>query len=77
LDLQINQDTIPLRIVDFVNGNPAFDQNEDSEEKIVQEIESPKYTILITYVTASGKKEGTKMKVEHYRIKVLVRIKEL
>lgn len=75
LDLKINQDTIPLKIVDFVNANPAFDQNENSGEKITQKIESPKYTILITYITASGEIKEKKKTLERYQIKVLVRIK--
>lgn len=75
LDLQINQETIPLKIVDFVNANPAFDQNENSGEKITQKIESPKYSILITYITVSGEIKGKKKTLDRYQIKVLVRIK--
>lgn len=75
LDLQINQDIIPLRIVDFVNENQGFDQNENSEEKIVQKIESPKYTFLITYITVSGKKDEKKKTLDTYQIKVMIQIK--
>jgi hypothetical protein len=75
LDLQINQDIIPLRIVDFVNENQGFDQNENSEEKIVQKIESPKYTFLITYITVSGKKDEKKKTLDKYQIKVMIQIK--
>lgn len=75
LDLQINQETIPLKIVDFVNANPAFDQNENSGEKITQKIESPKYSVLITYITVSGEIKGKKKTLDRYQIKVLVRIK--
>ena len=75
LDLQINQDIIPLRIVDFVNENQGFDQNENSEEKIVQKIESPKYTVLITYITVSGKKDEKKKTLDTYQIKVMIQIK--
>ncbi|MBP6758403.1 MAG: DUF4153 domain-containing protein [Flavobacterium sp.] len=75
LDLQINQNTIPLKIVDFVNANPAFDQNENSGEKITQKIESPKYSILITYITVSGEIKAKKKTLDRYQIKVLVRIK--
>ena len=75
LDLQINRDIIPLRIVDFVNENQGFDQNENSEEKIVQKIESPKYTFLITYITVSGKKDEKKKTLDTYQIKVMIQIK--
>jgi hypothetical protein len=74
LDLQINQDIIPVKIVDFVNATAAFDQNENPDEKIIQKIESPKYSILITYLTVNGKKEGKKKTLDQYRIKVMVRI---
>ena len=75
LDLQINQDIIPLRIVDFVNENQGFDQNENSEKKIVQKVESPKYTVLITYITVSGKKDEKKKTLDTYQIKVMIQIK--
>ncbi|SHF70211.1 protein of unknown function [Flavobacterium fluvii] len=75
LDLQINQDTIPLKIVDFVNANPAFDQSDNSGGKIIQKIESPKYSILITYITVSGEIKGRKKTLDRYQIKVLVDIK--
>lgn len=75
LDLQINQDIIPLKIVDFVEENSAFDQNENSEKKITQKIESTKYTILITYITVSGDIKDRKKTLDSYQIKVLVRIK--
>ncbi len=76
LALQINQDTIPLKIVDFVNANPAFDRNENSGEKIIQKIESPKYSILITYISVSGEIKGKKKTLDRYQIKVLVDIKK-
>lgn len=72
-DLQINQEVIPIKIVDFVNENPAFSQNKN--QKIIQKIESPQYSILITYLTANGKKERKKKTLNQYRIKVLVSIK--
>jgi hypothetical protein len=74
IELKINQDIIPLPIVDFVNENPAFDQNKN--QKIIQKIESPKYTVLMTYLTVNGKKEGMKKTLNQYRIKVMIRIKE-
>lgn len=75
VDLQINQETIPLKIVDFVNQTPAFGQSENSGEKIIQKIESPKHTILMTYISVSGKIKEKKKTLERYQIKVLVQIK--
>jgi len=75
VDLRINQDIIPLKIVDFVNKNSAFHQNNNSNEKITQKIETPKYALLITYISVNGKKEGSKITVEQYEIKVMVGIK--
>lgn len=75
LDLKINQDSIPLKIVDFVNATAAFVQNENSSEKITQTIETTKYTVLMTYLTASGKIDGKKKTVDQYQIKVMVKIK--
>ena len=75
LELEINQDIIPLKIVDFVNENPDFVQHQNSNQKIIQKIESPKYTVLISYLNVSGKKEGKKKTLNDYTIKVLLRIK--
>jgi hypothetical protein len=75
IELKINQDIIPLKIVDFVNATAAFEQNENSSEKITQTIETTKYTILMTYLTVSGKINGKKKTVDQYQIKVLVKIK--
>jgi hypothetical protein len=76
-DLQINKDKIPLRIFDFINETKDFDQNDNNntQKKITQLIELPKYRILITYLDASGDKKGTKKIVKSYRIKVLLGIK--
>lgn len=74
LDLQINQDIIPLNLVDFVNKNPIFDHN-NSAEKINQKIESSKYVILITYRNISGKKRGKTKKIDRYTIDLLVGMK--
>ncbi len=73
--LKINQDIIPLRIFDFINENSAFDQKGNSNEKITQKIETSKYIVLITYFNVSGKKEGKKITIDDYQIKVLVGIK--
>jgi hypothetical protein len=77
LDLQINQDNIPLKIYDFINSNSAFELNDNSDEKITQKIETLKYDILITYSSVSGRRIGKLKTVENYEIKVLVKIKDL
>ena len=77
LDLQINQVSIPLKTYDFINSNPAFELNDDSDEIITQKIETVKYDILITYSSVSGRINGKLKTVENYEIKVLVKIKDL
>ncbi len=75
VDLQINQDIVPLKIVDFINQTPAFTQNGNWNQKITQKIETPKYTISIYYMNVSGKRKGNKKTVDHFQIKVLLGIK--
>ncbi|MDI5898882.1 DUF4153 domain-containing protein [Flavobacterium yafengii] len=75
VDLQINQDIVPLKIVDFVNQTPAFDKKENWNQKITQKIETPKYTILIYYINVSGDRKGNKKTVNQFQIKVLLGIK--
>ena len=74
-ELKINQDIIPLRIVDFVNATAAFVQNKNPDEKIIQKIESTKYSILMTYLTVSGERKGKHLTLDRYQIKVMVKIK--
>lgn len=74
-NLKINQDTIPLKIVDFVNANPKFSPNHNSNKKITQEVETDHYKILITYLSASGTLKEKKKTLNYYSIKVLVKIK--
>ena len=77
MDLKINQESIPLKIYGFINSNPAFELNDDTDEKITQKIETLKYDILITYSSVSGRRIGKLKTVENYEIKVLVKIKDL
>ena len=77
LDLQINQDIIPLKIYDFVNSNAAFEINDDTDEKVIQKIETDKYDILLTYLNVRGKKTSKLKTIENFEIKVLIRIKDL
>jgi hypothetical protein len=76
LDLRINQDTIPLDINQFINKNHLlFNQNRNTDDKITQKIESPKYTILISYLSVSGKKEKGRTSLTSYQIRVMVKVK--
>ncbi|MGE6354803.1 DUF4153 domain-containing protein [Flavobacterium sp. NPDC079362] len=75
IKLQINQDSIPLEISNFVNKNSDFDQNNNLNKKITQELETPKYKILITYLNANGKIKNNKKVLNSYNIKLLVKIK--
>lgn len=74
-DLIINQDIIPLKINDFINSSSGFTNN-NSDKKIEQRIENSKYTILLTYLSASGDVENNKKIPENYQIKVMVGIKK-
>lgn len=76
LDLQINQDIVPLKIVDFVSQTPDFDYNENWNQKITQKIETPKYTILISYRNVGGKRKEKEKTVDQFHIDVLVGIKK-
>lgn len=76
VDLQINEDVIPLKIVDFVNKNNSFDKKNRSNEKITQIIESEKFSILITYLTVMGKVKKNKKIIETCQMKIMVAIKK-
>lgn len=75
-DLQINKDIIPLKIDDFINSNSDFNNNYNSDKEIKQKIESSKYTILLTYLSAHGSIENNKKTPNNYRIKIMVAIKK-
>ncbi|GGE99084.1 DUF4153 domain-containing protein [Flavobacterium limi] len=72
-DLQINQDIIPLKIVDFVKTNSDF---KDDNRRITQVIDAKKYLVLLTYLNVSGTYEKNKMILGHYQIKVMIKIKK-
>ena len=74
--LQINQDIIPLKINEFINANSGFRNNPNEDEKIEQIIETSKYTILMTYISANGTIEKNKKSPINYQIKVMVGIKK-
>jgi hypothetical protein len=72
-DLKINQDVLPLKIIDFINKNKVFDKN--GNEKIVQKIEFPKYSVLLTYRSVFGRKVDKQKEIYQYTIDVLLKIK--
>ncbi|WP_264532114.1 DUF4153 domain-containing protein [Flavobacterium sp. N502540] len=76
LNLEINKESIPLKIVDFINATPDFKRNQDYGKKITQEVQTSKYKILITYLSANGKIKDNKKTVNRYMINVLVQIKK-
>ncbi|MDR7208221.1 DUF4153 domain-containing protein [Flavobacterium piscis] len=76
LDLQINQDIIPLKINDFINTNPGFKNDYNSNIKIEQKIENSKYSVNITYLSANGTIEKDKKTPLNYQIKIMVGIKK-
>jgi len=76
VDFQINQDIIPIKINDFVNANSGFRKEYNSDEKIVQKVDNPKYTITLTYISANGTIEKQKKVLSNYQIKVMVGIKK-
>ncbi|MCC9071937.1 DUF4153 domain-containing protein [Flavobacterium sp. F-65] len=74
IDLKINQDIIPLRLSDFIDTNYLRFKNRDSND-ISQKIESPKYSILINYLSANGSKEEKKLTLDNYQIRITIKIK--
>lgn len=76
LDLQINQDIIPLKINDFVNKNSNFRRNNHSNKSVAQKIDHQKYAITLNYISANGSIEEKKKILENYEIKVMVAIKK-
>ncbi len=76
LDLRINKDTIPLDITSFVNKNHLlFIHNRNMDDKITQKIESPKYTVLINYLSLNGTKVKEKTSVKNFHIRIMVKVK--
>ncbi len=75
-DLQINKDIIPLKIIEFVNKNNEFKEEYNSSKKITQKIETQKYSVLLTYLNINGKFKNNKKEIDHYQIKVMIKIKK-
>lgn len=74
-DLSINNEIIPIKIYDFIKSNSAFENNDNSDPSIVQEIHSKNYDLRIIYTIVSGSKKGKEKTIDNYEIKLLVKIK--
>jgi hypothetical protein len=74
-DLSINNEIIPIKIYDFIKSNSAFENNDNSDPSIVQEIQSNNYDLRIIYNSVSGSKKGKEKTIDNYEIKILVKIK--
>lgn len=74
-DLSINNEIIPIKIYDFIKSNSAFENNDNSDPSIVQEIQSKNYDLRIIYTSVSGSKKGKEKTIDNYEIKLLVKIK--
>ena len=74
-DLSINNEIIPIKIYDFIKSNSAFENNDNSDPSIVQEIQSKNYDLRIIYTIVSGSKKGKEKTIDNYEIKLLVKIK--
>ena len=75
-DLQINKDIIPLKIIEFVNKNNEFKEEYNSSKKITQKIETQKYSVLLTYLNVNGKFKNNKKEIDHYQVKVMIKVKK-
>ena len=74
-DLSINNEIIPIKIYDFIKSNSAFENNDNSDPSIVQEIQSNNYDLRIIYTSVYGSKKGSVKEKDNYEIKILVKIK--
>jgi hypothetical protein len=74
-DLLINSEVIPVKIYDFIKSNSAFENNDNTDATITQNIQSNNYDLNIIYISVYGAKKGLKKTVDSYEIKVLVKIK--
>ena len=74
-DLKINNEVIPVKIFDYIKSNSAFENNDNTDDSIVQNIQANNYDLRIFYSSVYGSKKGTEKTVDSYEIKVLVKIK--
>lgn len=73
VDLKINSDVIPLKIIDFIKATKSFNSNQS--KKIIQQIDSEKYQLLLTYINVYGTRDADLINVANYELKVMVKIK--
>ncbi|MFH6992241.1 DUF4153 domain-containing protein [Flavobacterium sp. FlaQc-48] len=74
IELQINEDIIPLKTIDFIHNNSAFGLGPNNE-KVTQLVETSQYKILITYLNVNGYIEKGKKTIDNYQLKIMVDIK--
>lgn len=77
LDIIVNNEIIPLRILSFINNNNTFEleNNGGKNKKITEIIETPKYKLQLLYLNVNGTKKGDKKIADNYAIKILMKIK--
>jgi len=73
IELNINDDIIPLKIIDFINNSSDFGENTNG--KTTQQVETEKYTILITYLYVNGEVKKGKKIIDNYQVKIMIAIK--
>jgi hypothetical protein len=75
LDLQINTVVIPVDLLTYIISNPNFRQGDNnSDTKIIQEIELPKHHLKILYQSASAHTNLKEKSLDGYQIKILVKL---
>ena len=74
-DLSINNEVIPVKIYDFIKSNPAFENNDNTDDSIIQKIQSNNYDLVIIYSSVYGMKKRSGKTIDSYEIKILVKIK--
>ena len=72
---KINNEVIPVKIFDYIKSNSAFENNDNTDDSIVQNIQANNYDLRIFYSSVYGSRKGTEKTVDSYEIKVLVKIK--
>ena len=74
-DLKINNEVIPVKIYDFIKSNSGFENNDNTDDSIIQNIQSNNYDLCIIYSSVYGLKKGSEKTINSYEIKILVKIK--
>ena len=75
IEEKINNEVIPVKIFDYIKSNSAFENNDNTDDSIVQNIQANNYDLRIFYSSVYGSRKGTEKTVDSYEIKVLVKIK--